>query len=325
MIALRWSSAIRPCTAQFFDHAHIRQRHQRAARTWPSSTGREASSPTRSLGADLMVTPWPIQFTSPAISPTMPPQATTSSVQPGKEILDHGTAPRQQSRGRGGPAARPCAGHPTSGKYVALQHRDDGIEIRQRPRGQQAAHARAGSQPHAGQSASWRCSRLSTVHLRRGLRWYGRRSRRGSERGPVTNLSEAALKPDRSRPCAGRSAALTSQGFPCELGPSWKPNFRSFDPARRAGGHRAAGAANQRRAGHPAAADRHCAGLRAGHAVAGIAARTGAAGGVAAADLFGQRRHELARIQIQPPPDHPAVGRLRDLHRASRSPPRRII
>ena len=37
--------------------------------------------------------------------------------------------------------------------------------------------------------------------------------------------------------------------------------------------------------------------------------------GAAAADLFGQRRHELARVQIQPAPDHPAVGRLRDLHR----------
>ena len=61
--------------------------------------------------------------------------------------------------------------------------------------------------------------------------------------------------------------------------------------------------------------DRHRARLRAGHAAAGIAARTGAAGGAAAADLFGERRHELARIQIQPAPDHPAVGRLRDLHR----------
>ncbi len=86
------------------------------------------------------------------------------------------------------------------------------------------------------------------------------------------------------------------------------------DSARGAGGHRAAGAADQRRAGDPAAAGRHRAGLRAGHAVAGTAAGTGAAGGAAAADLFGQRRHELARIQIQSAPDHPAVGRLRDLH-----------
>ena len=46
----------------------------------------------------------------------------------------------------------------------------------------------------------------------------------------------------------------------------------------------------------------------------GIAAGAGAAGGIAAADLFGQRRHELARIQIQSAPDHPAVGRLRDFH-----------
>ncbi len=75
-----------------------------------------------------------------------------------------------------------------------------------------------------------------------------------------------------------------------------------------------AGAAYQRCAGDPAAAGRHRAGLRAGNAVAGTAAGTGAAGGAAAADLFGQRRHELARIQIQSAPDHPAFGRLRDFH-----------
>ena len=86
------------------------------------------------------------------------------------------------------------------------------------------------------------------------------------------------------------------------------------DLARGAGGHGAAGAADQRRTGDPAAARRHRARLRAGNAVAGIAAGAGAAGGTAAADLFGQRRHELARIQIQSAPDHPAVGRLRDLH-----------
>ena len=37
--------------------------------------------------------------------------------------------------------------------------------------------------------------------------------------------------------------------------------------------------------------------------------------GVAAADLFGGRRDELARIQIQPASHQPARGRLRDLHR----------
>ena len=47
----------------------------------------------------------------------------------------------------------------------------------------------------------------------------------------------------------------------------------------------------------------------------GTAARTGSAAGAAAADLFGERRDELARIQVQSPPDHSAVGRLRDLHR----------
>ena len=87
------------------------------------------------------------------------------------------------------------------------------------------------------------------------------------------------------------------------------------DSARGAGGHGAAGAAHQCRTGDPAAADWRRAGLCAGNAVAGTATGTGIAGGAAAADLFGQRRHELARIQIQSAPDHPAVGRLRDLHR----------
>ncbi len=91
------------------------------------------------------------------------------------------------------------------------------------------------------------------------------------------------------------------------------PDIR--DSAGGAGGYRALGAADQRRTGHPAAAGRHRPRLRAGDAVAGIAAGAGAAGGVAAADLFGQRRHELARIQIQSAAHHPALGRLRDFHR----------
>ena len=47
--------------------------------------------------------------------------------------------------------------------------------------------------------------------------------------------------------------------------------------------------------------------LRAGPADDRAAAGTGAAGGPAAADLFGQRRHELARIQLQPAADHAAA------------------
>ena len=123
------------------------------------------------------------------------------------------------------------------------------------------------------------------------------------------------LKPLRPSSVSPRARALTPRFFPANGGDHGSQISDLFDPARRAGRHRAAGAADQHRAGHPAAARRHRARLRAGHAVAGIAARTGAAGGAAAADLFGQRRHELARIQIQPAPDHPAVGRLRDLHR----------
>ena len=87
-----------------------------------------------------------------------------------------------------------------------------------------------------------------------------------------------------------------------------------LDSAGGAGGHRVAGKTDQCRAGDPAAAGRHRARLRAGYAIARIAAGTGAADGIAAADLLGERRHELARIQIQPATDHPAGGRLRDFH-----------
>ena len=97
-----------------------------------------------------------------------------------------------------------------------------------------------------------------------------------------------------------------------------RPISDLFDPAGGAGRHRIAGAANQRRACHPAAAVGHCARLRAGHAGRGTASRTGAARGVAAVDLLGKRRHELARVQIQFAPDHAAVRRLRDLYRLRR-------
>jgi hypothetical protein len=59
-----------------------------------------------------------------------------------KELLDHGAAPRQQAV---------CvlslrhalARNVRDRKRVALQYRDLSVEIRQHPRGQQAAHARA--------------------------------------------------------------------------------------------------------------------------------------------------------------------------------------
>ena len=91
------------------------------------------------------------------------------------------------------------------------------------------------------------------------------------------------------------------------------PDLSDF--ARRAGGYRASGAADRRCPRDPVAAGRHRAGLCAGNALAGAAARTRAAAGIAATDLFRQRRHELARIQVQPASDHPVVGRLRDLYR----------
>jgi hypothetical protein len=101
LIVALLSSAISSCTAQFsitrtFGKA-IRRR-----RTWPSSTGPGCQQSDQMLGADLMVTPWPIQLTSPAMSPLTPPLATTSSVQPGKKFSIT-FRPR---------ASRPCAWRP---------------------------------------------------------------------------------------------------------------------------------------------------------------------------------------------------------------------
>ncbi len=58
----------------------------------------------------------------------------------GKEIFDHGTAPRQQAV-RVFALRHPLARNVRDRKRVALQHRDLPVKIRQRPRGQQAAHA----------------------------------------------------------------------------------------------------------------------------------------------------------------------------------------
>ena len=70
----------------------------------------------------------------------------------------------------------------------------------------------------------------------------------------------------------------------------------------------------ENRAVDPAGGRGHCAGAgsrpAAGRARAGI----GAAGAAAAADLFGRRVDELARIPLQPAPDHAAGLRLRGVH-----------
>jgi len=77
------ADAARPCTAQF-SIARTLGKASNRRRTWPSSTGRDASNPTRSLGAGFSTMPCPNHATSLARSPTTPPAATTSSVQPGK-------------------------------------------------------------------------------------------------------------------------------------------------------------------------------------------------------------------------------------------------
>ena len=114
----------------------------------------------------------------------------------------------------------------------------------------------------------------------------------------------------------GAARALTSPRLPGEWETMLEATISDFpDPACRAGRHRAGGAADQYRAGHPAAARRHRACLCAGHAADRIAARARAAAGAAAPDLFGERRDELARIPLQPARHLHAGGRLRDLHR----------
>ncbi|MGY3295315.1 hypothetical protein ACVWWP_008382 [Bradyrhizobium sp. LM3.6] len=88
-------------------------------------------------------------------------------------------------------------------------------------------------------------------------------------------------------------------------------------PACRVGGHCACRAPLQHRACHSADALRYRSRLRAGHAAGRTAAGTGTADGAAAADLLGQRRHELARVQEQFTPDRAARGRRGDLHRGA--------
>ena len=196
-------------------------------------------------------------------------------------------------------------------KRIALQHGDDGVEIRQRARRQQTAHAGADHNGmltnmfHRNAPARFACQRRVFAVRGRRSDGFGRRAHKFVKHG---------LKPLRPSSVSTRVRALTSRFFPAKGGDHGSQISDLHDPARRAGRNRAAGATDQYRACHPSAARRHRARLRAGHAGRGTAARFGAAHGAAAADLFGQRRHELARVQIQPPSDHPAIGRLRDLH-----------
>jgi hypothetical protein len=134
LIVALLSSAISSCTAQLsitrtFDKA-IRRR-----RTWPSSTGRGASNPTRSLGGrfdgDAMADPVHVAGDIAAGA-----AAGDDLVGPAREeILDHVAAARQQAM-RMAALRYALARNVRLRKRVALQHGDDGEEIRQRPRGQ---------------------------------------------------------------------------------------------------------------------------------------------------------------------------------------------
>jgi hypothetical protein len=153
------------------DSADIGQRQQPRRRTLPSSTGRAASRPTMSLGADLMVTPWPIQLTSPAMSPRTPPHPTTSSVQPGKNSSIT-VRPR---------ASRPCAclpcGTPLRGMSATGNvSRSSTVTVPKK-----SASARAASRPPMLAPITTACSPIRfMMHPALvaggnspGFRWYG--------------------------------------------------------------------------------------------------------------------------------------------------------
>ena len=109
---------------------------------------------------------------------------------------------------------------------------------------------------------------------------------------------------------AGAQPILRAKGRPHD---SDHPDISP--PVRGAGGRRRGGAAPQYRVVDPPGRRRHLAGPYSRPAAHCAGAGTGAARHSAAADLFGRRRHELARIPFQSAPHHPARLRLHSLHR----------
>ena len=115
--------------------------------------------------------------------------------------------------------------------------------------------------------------------------------------------------------CACRSCSFrTPQTRDCVLTSHDSHDPNAPRPARRAGRRRGDRTAAEHRALDPAGHRRHRARAGPRPAAHRARARTGAARHPAAADLFGGRRHELARVPLQPAADLAARLRLRRLH-----------
>jgi len=123
------------------DHAHIRQSHQAPAHVaFQHRPGRQQSDEiARSrFDGDAMADPVHVACDIAAGA-----AAGDDLVGPAREeILDHVPAPRQQAM-RMAPLRHALARNVRLRKRIALQHGDDGVEIRQRASGQQTAHAGA--------------------------------------------------------------------------------------------------------------------------------------------------------------------------------------
>ena len=159
------------------------------------------------------------------MSPLTPPLATTSSVQPGKEILDHAAAARQQAM-RMAALRHALARNIRLRKRIALQHRDDGVEIRQRPRGQQAAHAGA---DHNGMLTNmFHCNAPALFRLQPAGSSLVRGNDRAGSDADGHKFVRGGLKP-RSAFVRERAALRIDLAvFPCEWGPIMEAKFQIF-------------------------------------------------------------------------------------------------
>jgi hypothetical protein len=123
------------------DHAHIRQSRQAAAHMAFQHRARRQQSDqiARSrFDGDTVADP-------AHVAGNVAPDAAAGDdlIGPAREeSLDHAAAARQQAM-RMPPLRNPLARNIRLRKRIALQHRDDGVEIRQRASGQETAHAGA--------------------------------------------------------------------------------------------------------------------------------------------------------------------------------------
>ena len=196
LISEPFSFATRPCTAQASIARTLGSASSRR-RMWPSSTGREANRPTRSLGAVFSSSPRPIQYTSLETSPLAPPLATTSSVQPGKK-----SSIKLRPRASSPCAWRPC-GTPLRGTSVCGKvSRSSTVTAPKK-----SASARAASKPPMPPPITTACSPTCFMMTLRAKDqcWSPAGRGLGSNRivqtgkAMVTKSSAEASKPDRFR------------------------------------------------------------------------------------------------------------------------------